>query len=118
MLRRTNLQFIQGRVTSIEPIHRKIMVEDQQQTHRMEYDYLVYALGSVTDRQSVPGVAQYAYTLAPSGPLSAAALRETLPSIEARGGQIIVSGGGATGIETAAEVASVYPHIKVHLVTL
>ncbi len=117
MLRRTNIQFIQGRVTSIEPIHRKIMVEDQQQTHRMEYDYLVYALGSETDRKTIPGVAQYAYTLAASGPLSAAALRETLPSIEARGGQIVVSGGGATGIETAAEVASAYPHVKVRLVT-
>ncbi len=105
MLRRTNVQFIQGRVTSLDPIHRRIIVEDQQQTHQLEYDYLVNALGSETDRKTVPGVAQYAYTLAARGPLSAAALRETLPSIEARGGQVVVSGGGATGIETAAEVA-------------
>ncbi len=117
ILRRTNVQFIQGRVTGLDPIHRKIIVEDQQQMHQLEYDYLVYALGSETDRKTVLGVAQYAYTLAPSGPLSAAALRETLPSIEARAGQIVVSGGGATGIETAAQVASIYPHIKVRLVT-
>jgi len=117
MLRRTNIQFIQGRVTGLDPIHRKIIVEDQQQMHQLEYDYLVYALGSETDRKTVPGVAEYAYTLAARGPLSAAALRETLPSIEARAGQIVVSGGGATGIETAAEVASAYPHIKVRLVT-
>ena len=99
------------------PAHHEIVVVDQQQTHQLEYDYLVYALGSETDRKTVPGVAQYAYTLAARGPLSAAALRETLPSIEARGGQIVVAGGGATGIETAAEVASAYPHIKVRLVT-
>ncbi len=117
MLGRTNVQFIQGSVTSLDPIHRKIMVEDQQHTHQLEYDYLVYALGSETDRKMVPGVAQYAYTLTARGPLSAAALRERLPSIEARGGQIVVSGGGATGIETAAQVASTYPHIKVRLVT-
>src|SRR5204862_1700971 len=117
MLRRTNIQFIQGRVTGLHPVHRKITVESQQQTRHVEYDYLVYALGSETDRQTVPGVAQYAYTLAARGPLSAAALRETLPSIEARGGQIVVAGGGATGIETAAEVTSAYPHIKVRLVT-
>src|SRR6266446_4943613 len=117
MLRRTNIQFIQGRVTGLDPIHRKIIVEDREPPHQLEYDYLVYALGSETDRKTVPGVAQYAYTLAPSGPLSAAALRETLPSIEARAGQIVVSGGGATGIETAAQVASIYPHIKVRLVT-
>src|SRR5947209_8560627 len=117
MLRQTHVQFIQGRVTSIDPAHHEIVVMDQQQTLHVEYDYLVYALGSVTDRQTVPGVAEYAYTLAASGPLSAAALRETLPSLEARAGQIVVSGGGATGIETAAEVASAYPHIKVRLVT-
>ena len=117
MLRRTNVQFIQGRVTSIDPAHREIVLMRQQETQHMEYDYLVYALGSETDRKTVPGVAEYAYTLAPRGPLSAAALRDTLPSIEARGGQVVVAGGGATGIETAAEVASAYPHIKVRLVT-
>src|SRR5207245_6153324 len=73
--------------------------------------------GSVTDRQTVPGVAEYAYTLAASGPLSAAALRETLPSVQAKHGHVVVCGGGATGIETAAEVAKAYPDIKVHLVT-
>ena len=117
MLRRKNIQFMQGRVTSIDPAHHKIVVVDQQHTHQLEYDYLVYALGSATDRKTVPGVAQYAYTLAASGPLSAAALRETLPSVQTRHGHVVVSGGGATGIETAAEVASAYPHIKVHLVT-
>ena len=117
ILRRTQVQFIQGRVTSIDPAHHEIVVVDQQHTHHMEYDYLVYALGSVTDRQTVPGLAEYAYTLAASGPLSAAALRETLPSVEAKHGHVVICGGGATGIETAAEVATAYPHIKVHLVT-
>ena len=117
MLRRTNVQFIQGRVTSINPAQHEIVITHQQQTQHVGYDYLVYALGSETDRKTVPGVAEYAYTLAPRGPLSAAALRDALPSIEARGGQVVVAGGGATGIETAAEVASAYPHIKVRLVT-
>src|SRR5260370_243243 len=71
----------------------------------------------MTDRHSVPGVAEYAYSLSARGPFSAEALRERLPAIQARGGQVIVCGGGATGIETAAQVASVYPHIKVSLVT-
>jgi NADH:quinone reductase (non-electrogenic) len=117
MLRRTHVQFIQGRVTSIDPAHHEIVIMHQQQTQHLGYDYLVYALGSETDRKTVPGVAEYAYTLAARGPLSAAALRNTLPSIEARGGQIVVAGGGATGIETAAQVASAYPHIKVRLAT-
>jgi len=117
ILRRTHIQFLQGRVTSIDPAHHEIVVMDQQHRHHVEYDYLVYALGSVTDRQTVPGVAQYAYTLAVSGPLSATALRETLPSVEAKHGHVVICGGGPTGIETAAEVATAYPHLKVHLVT-
>src|SRR5260370_5613158 len=112
ILRRTKVQFIQGRVMSLDPAHHQIVVVDQQHTHHMEYDYLVYALGSVTDRQRVPGVAEYAYTLAPSGPLSAAALRETLPSVEAKHGHVVICCGGPTGIETAAEVATAFPDLK------
>ncbi|HXZ05792.1 MAG TPA: FAD-dependent oxidoreductase [Ktedonobacteraceae bacterium] len=117
MLRHTNIQFIQGRVTSIDPEQHQIVVMDQQQMQQLKYDYLVYALGSSTDRQSVPGVAEYAYTLAPNGPLSAAALREMLPSVQAKHGQVVICGGGATGIETAGEVANAYPDIRVRLVT-
>jgi hypothetical protein len=47
-------------------------------------------LGSLTDRHSVPGVAEYAYSLSAKGPFSAAALRETLPAIGARAGQVVV----------------------------
>src|SRR5260370_6076851 len=92
MLRRKNIQFIQGRVTSIDPAHHEIVVVGREPPHHVEYDYLVYALGSATDRKAVPGVAQYAYTLAASGPLSAAALHQTLPSIQERNGHVLVSG--------------------------
>jgi len=117
ILRKTNVQFLQGRVTGLDPIHHKITIEDQQKTQHVEYDYLIYALGSVTDRDTVPGVAEYAYTLAARGPLSAAALRETLPSIGKGHSHVVVCGGGPTGIETAAELATAYPRIKVYLVT-
>src|SRR5260370_28626051 len=88
----TQVQFIQGRVTSIDPAHHEIVVVDQQHTQHVEYDYLVYALGSVTDRQSVPGVAEYAYSLAPSGPLSSSALRETIPSVDAKPCHLVLCG--------------------------
>ncbi len=116
-LRGTNVRFVQGRVTGIDTEHHAISVVDGQQTRAIAYDYLVYALGSLTDRQRVPGVAEHAYTLAPSGPLSAAALRERLPDLAAQGGRVVVCGGGATGVETAAELATAYPRLKVHLVT-
>ena len=56
MLRRTPVQFIQERVASIDPAQHEIVLMHQQQMHHMEYDYLIYALGSETDRQTVPGV--------------------------------------------------------------
>jgi NADH:quinone reductase (non-electrogenic) len=116
ILRKTPVQFLQARVISLDPSQHRVTVQDEQE-QELTYDYLVYALGSLTDRHGVPGVADYAYSLSASGPFSAAALRETLPAIAERGGQVVVCGGGATGIETAAQVASVYPQIKVSLVT-
>src|SRR5579884_1806676 len=118
ILDKTPIQFVQGRVVSLDPGQQRVTVMDQQlQQRELEYDYLVYALGSMTDRQNVPGVVQYAYSLSASGPFSASALRDRLPEIEARDGRVVVCGAGDTGIETAAQVASVYPHIKVSLVT-
>src|SRR5690606_38675844 len=81
------------------------------------YDYLVYALGSTIDRDSVPGVREHAYVLTPSGEKSAAALREVLPKLNAIGGSVLIAGGGATGIEAAAEFAESYPNLRVRLVT-
>jgi NADH dehydrogenase FAD-containing subunit len=118
ILHNTPVQFIQARVTSLDPSQHRVTIQvEPQQQQELTYDYLVYALGSLTDRQSVPGVADYAYSLEAWGPFSAAALRETLPAIAERSGQVVICGGGATGIETAAQVASVYPQIKVSLVT-
>jgi NADH:quinone reductase (non-electrogenic) len=118
VLRNTPVQFLQARVISLDPGQHRVTVQvAQEHQQELTYDYLVYALGSLTDRHSVPGVADYAYSLSASGPFSAATLRETLPTIAERGGQVVVCGGGATGIETAAQVASVYPQIKVSLVT-
>jgi NADH dehydrogenase FAD-containing subunit len=117
ILHKTQVQFLQARVTSLDPSQHRITVQVEPQQHELAYDYLVYALGSLTDRHSVPEVAEYAYSFSAKGPFSAAALRETLPAIGARAGQVVVCGGGATGIETATQVASIYPQIKVSLVT-
>src|SRR5207253_4943124 len=37
MLRRTHVQFIQGRVTSLDPARHEIVVVDQQHMQRLEY---------------------------------------------------------------------------------
>jgi NADH dehydrogenase FAD-containing subunit len=55
ILRKTQVQFLQARVTSLDPGQHRITVQvEPQQQQELAYDYLVYALGSMTDRKSVP----------------------------------------------------------------
>lgn len=77
---------------------------------RLQYDKLVYALGSYTDRDSVPGVREHAFTLMPD---SVAALYGRLG--QAR--HLAIVGGGATSIEAAAEFAESFPDLRVSLIT-
>lgn len=72
------------------------------------FDYLVYAVGS--------GRVGRAFTHAVGTWDGAAGLRiraRALPS----GSSVVVVGGGLTGIESAAELAEAYPHLRVHLVS-
>ncbi|AYV29585.1 NADH dehydrogenase-like protein YjlD [Streptomyces sp. ADI95-16] len=74
------------------------------------YDSLVYALGSTSADQGVPGVAEYAHNV--SGKRDALRLRARLAELEP-GGTVLVVGGGLTGIEAAAEFAEARPDLKV-----
>jgi NADH dehydrogenase FAD-containing subunit len=116
-LRGMGVRFVQARVTRLLPERRAVIVSAGGQEQALSYDYLVYALGSDIDRQSVPGVAGHAYTLTPRGERSAEALRDVLPALNAAGARVVVCGGGPTGLETAAEFATSYPRLKVRLVT-
>src|SRR5262249_14446189 len=117
VLNGTGVAFVQGSVVAIAPEAKVVTITCDGEERRLTYDLLVYALGSVTDCASVPGVAAHAYSLCPRGPLSAAALREALPALQSAGGRVVVCGAGSTGIETAAELASSSPHLRVSLVT-
>lgn len=117
ILRGTGVSFVRGWVTALHPDQRTITVQTDSGNRQIGYDYLVYALGSTIDRDSVPGVREHAYVLTPSGEKSAAALREVLPKLNAIGGSVLIAGGGATGIEAAAEFAESYPNLHVRLVT-
>ena len=77
----------------------------------VRYDTLIYALGSRADLESVPGVAEHAFTVA--GAEQAARLRARV----AAGGTVTVVGGGLTGIEAATELAESRPDLKVRLLT-
>ncbi|KZM71002.1 NAD(P)/FAD-dependent oxidoreductase [Nocardia terpenica] len=104
LLGRKGIEFVQATVTGIGLADRRIALSDGS---GLGYDTLVYALGSGADVDSVAGVRDYAHTVA------------TLADVErvrALGGRVAVVGGGATGIETAAELAEARPDLRVALV--
>ena len=77
----------------------------------------MYALGSLTDLDGVPGVRDHTFSLKATGSRSVEDLRELLPKLDKQGGRMVVVGGGATGVEAAAEFAESYPGLHVTLAT-
>ena len=84
---------------------------DRRRT-RSGYDTLVYALGSVADTATVPGV---------DGPRVHPGQRRRTPSCSRAGwprwaaARVVVCGSGLTGVEAAAEIAERYPALRVVL---
>ncbi len=109
------IRFVQGWVTAIHPNGTTITVQTATGEQHLTYDYLAYALGSITDKSSVPGVAEHAYTVGVEQ--EAIKLRERLAAVAQRGGNVVVVGGGLTGIETITEFAEQYPTLNYRLVT-
>ncbi|AQZ63558.1 NADH dehydrogenase [[Actinomadura] parvosata subsp. kistnae] len=68
----------------------------------LDYDYVIYAVGSTGAVPSVPGAAEHAWPLADLE--SARRLRARLDELPP-GAPVTVVGGGLTGVETAAELA-------------
>jgi NADH dehydrogenase len=101
-------RFVQGNVTGIDLSSRTVRLE----TGTLPYDFLVIALGSVPSYFNIPGAreaAQEVYSLTGAERLAA-----RLVDVEKAAGRnspatrprIVVVGGGSTGTEVAAEIAT------------
>ncbi|MEU0219317.1 FAD-dependent oxidoreductase [Streptomyces sp. NPDC006265] len=117
MFEGTGVALKQGKVTAVDVDRRTVTVAALDATgeakdEELEYDTLVYALGSGWNDQGVPGTAEYAYEIA-SRP-GALRLRERLAGLAA-GESVVVVGGGLTGIEAATEIAEARPDLAVVL---
>lgn len=106
------IHFVNAYATRIDPAARHIELtaagNGGAAPDFVEYDTLIYALGSRGDRTAVPGAAEFAH---------AVATPEDLPAMPALAGRVAVVGGGPTGIETAAELAESRPDLDVILVS-
>jgi len=115
LLAGTSVRFLQGWITQLNPTSQQVLVRTPSGDVQMRYDYAVYALGSIVDTNMVPGVSQNALSLSTAE--TTQTLRNVVPGVAARGGKLLVCGGGLTGIEAASELAETYPGLKVTLVT-
>jgi len=79
----TQVNFVQGHVTGLDAASRTLTVKTATGTTQLQYERLVYALGSMTDRDSVPGVRENAYTLTMEGELSVPKLQQKLQTLNA-----------------------------------
>jgi NADH dehydrogenase FAD-containing subunit len=104
-----------GWVTGIDLAAREVRVRAGREERTVGYDNLVYGLGSTVDVDSVPGIAEHAYTLADEA--SAARLYDALTGLP-QGATVAVCGGGLCGIEAATEIAESFPALHVRMVSL
>jgi len=114
LLRRTH--FFNGNIRSINLKERRVVVAhaDDNHDHELFYDYLVLALGSVTNFYNLPGLAENALTMKSLS--DAIRLRgrliknleeadfECSSEDRSRLLTVVVAGGGFAGVETIASV--------------
>jgi NADH:ubiquinone reductase (H+-translocating) len=83
----------------IDTDNRRVLLSSGSE---LNYDYLIYAVGSAGAMPAVPGAAEFAYSVADLE--SAKRLRYALADLHPDG-SVTVVGGGLTGIETTSELA-------------
>jgi NADH dehydrogenase len=110
----TGIRLRLARVTAVDADRRTVTVADGDTTDQIDYDTLVYALGSTAADHGVPGVAEHAFHVAARP--SALRLRARLDELGSTG-NVLVVGGNLTAIETATELAESRPGLRVSLAT-
>lgn len=110
----TGINLRVAHVTAVDVEQRTVTVTDGGETDRLEYDTLLYALGSTIADHGVPGVDKHAFHVATKP--SALRLRRRLNELGERG-TVLVVGGNLTAIEVATEIAESRPGLDVTLAT-
>ncbi|MFG3340440.1 NAD(P)/FAD-dependent oxidoreductase [Glycomyces sp. NPDC048151] len=112
MLEGTGVELRLAKVTAVDADRKTVAVADADGAAELEYDTLVYALGSGWNDMGVPGTAEHAYEIASRpGALKA---RERLARLDA-GQSVVVVGGGLTGVEAVTEIAEARPDLDVSI---
>jgi NADH dehydrogenase len=93
------IRLVVDNVTRIDTAARKVVLASGD---ALDYDYVIYAVGSTGAQPAVPGAAEFAYPIAELE--QAYKLRDAISELHPDA-PITVVGAGLTGIETASELA-------------
>jgi NADH:ubiquinone reductase (H+-translocating) len=107
------VEFIQGWAEAID-LDRKVVQLSTADRSEVPFDRLIYAVGSTVEPAPLSGAAEHAHSVADAP--SARKLDHAL-HYASDGRTVAVVGGGMTGLEVAAEIATVCPRLSVKLVT-
>lgn len=108
------VRFVRGEVQGVDVRARTIELtrfnSSLHKGEKLQYEYLILALGSVPDYFSIPGMATNSYSFASvQGALGVRRkMRDLVAQVKSgakKGISVVVGGGGATGVEFAAELA-------------
>jgi NADH dehydrogenase len=112
------VDFIRGRLISLDAERRLVRVETDGSSRELGFTQAIYALGSRVDVDDVPGAAAHTFRLDPGEELrSATALRTELHKNARRRIRVLAVGGGPLSIEAAGEVKTAWPQMQVSLVS-
>lgn len=98
----TNFEFVLGAATGVDPVGKSVHVKtnDGQDRH-LQYDHLVIATGAAMSASNMP------FKLMGTTEETKQALHDVQKRISSAN-NIVIAGGGATGVETAGEIAENY----------
>ncbi|GAB5493163.1 MAG: FAD-dependent oxidoreductase [Phototrophicaceae bacterium] len=117
ILKGKDVNFVKAWVKELYPQENALSIETDEGVSRIRYDSLILAMGSHIDTTMIEGISDYAYVFDAHAKNGAEALRQKLLDYENKQGKVVVIGGGATGIEGATHIKSLYPHLEVTIVS-
>lgn len=113
ILAQAGAKSVGGTVEALDPDRLSVTVRTNERGQvLLAADVLVYALGSIADDQSLPGLSEHGFTL--SSPAAAKRINDLLSSRPTS--SVVIGGGGLTALELAAELAEARPSSRIALV--